>query len=95
VNKNFSDDIAIRQISQIFFINPSYLSQLFKKEVGETFTKYLMKLRIQYSCELLKDTSLNISEIAEKSGYADYFYFARVFKKVTGDTPSQFRSKNT
>ncbi len=95
VNKNFSDDIAIRQISQIFFINPSYLSQLFKKEVGETFTKYLMKLRIQYACELLKDTSYNISEIAEKSGYADYFYFARVFKKVTGDTPSQYRSKYT
>ncbi len=93
VNKNFSDDIAIRQISQKFFINPSYLSQLFKKEVGETFTKYLMKLRIQYACELLKDTSYNISEIAEKSGYADYFYFARVFKKVTGDTPSQYRNK--
>lgn len=94
VNENFSDDIAIRQISQIFFINPSYLSQLFKKEVGETFTKYLMKLRIQYSCELLVNTSLNISEIAEKSGYADYFYFARVFKKATGYTPSQYRGEN-
>jgi two-component system, response regulator YesN len=93
VTLNFCQEISLQNLSDQFFMNPSYISQLFKKEVGETFTAYIAKLRIAYACELLdKDTS-SIHEIAEKIGYHDYFYFTRLFKKISGKTPSQYRNE--
>jgi two-component system response regulator YesN len=92
INDNFNKDISLQSISQSFTINPSYISQLFKKELGITFTEYLTKLRISFASELLKTTDLTVGEISEKAGYIDYFYFTRTFKKVTSKTPSQYRN---
>lgn len=92
VNENYCKDISIQSISQKFFINPNYLSQLFKKEMHMTFTDYLTKMRIYYACNLLKTTRLSLTEIAEKAGYDEYHYFARVFKKMTGKTLTEFRA---
>jgi two-component system response regulator YesN len=92
VSQNYLSDISVSKISGMFTINPSYISQLFKKELGETFTEYVTRLRTQHACRLLRTTSLTVSEISEKTGYGDYFYFTRVFKKTTGMTPSQYRS---
>ncbi|MEK8130292.1 response regulator [Paenibacillus filicis] len=91
VTSNFQQDLSLQGLSEQFYMNPSYISQLFKKEVGETFTMYVSKLRIQYACELLKDTDASVHDIAEKIGYHDYFYFTRLFKKMTGKTPTQYR----
>ncbi|MFD0960559.1 response regulator [Paenibacillus chungangensis] len=91
VNWHFLEELSIQSLSRMFYTSPSYISQLFKKEVGETFTSYIAKLRIGYACELLADTELMVGEIAEKAGYADYFYFTKIFKKIIGKTPSQFR----
>ncbi|GGG12428.1 response regulator [Paenibacillus aceti] len=93
VNQHFTEDVSIQSLSQQFYTNPSYISQLFKKEIGETFTAYVAKLRIAHACELLRGTNLLIGEVAEKSGYMDYFYFTRMFKKYMGKTPSQFRTE--
>lgn len=93
INENFSKDISLQGISTTFTINPSYISQLFKKEMGITFTEYLTKLRISHAGDLLKTTDLTVGEISEKAGYIDYFYFTRTFKKVVGKTPSQYRSQ--
>jgi two-component system response regulator YesN len=92
VSQNYLSDISVSKISGMFTINPSYISQLFKKELGETFTEYVTRLRTQHACRLLRTTSLTVSEISEKTGYGDYFYFTRVFKKTMGMTPSQYRS---
>lgn len=92
VNDNFSSDLSVQGLAQHFYIHPNYISQLFRKEVGETFTAYLAKLRMNYACQLLRRTELPINEIAEKAGYEDYFYFTRLFKKMTGKTPTQYRS---
>ncbi|MGG1637579.1 response regulator transcription factor [Paenibacillus sp. NRS-1760] len=93
VNQNYIQDISIQSLSIKFYTNPSYISQLFKKEVGETFTAYIAKLRITYACKLLGNTNLMVGEIAEKAGYQDYFYFTKIFKKVVGTTPSRFRAE--
>ncbi|UVI30163.1 response regulator transcription factor [Paenibacillus spongiae] len=94
VHDNFRSDISIQSLTQKYFISPNYVSQLFKKEVGETFTSYMTKLRINYACELLEQTNYLVNEIAEKAGYHDYFYFTRMFKKMTGRTPTQFREQS-
>ncbi len=91
VNENYCRDISISSISKQFNVNGNYISQLFTKEVGTTFTQYLSKLRIDYACQLLTTTDLPINEIAEKTGYDDNFYFSRIFKRMKGTTPSAYR----
>lgn len=92
IHENFSKEISIHEIAMKFSVNSSYLSQLFKRETGETLIDYITWLRISYAENLIKNTVLPISEISEKSGYNDYFYFTRVFKKATGITPTGYRA---
>lgn len=91
INDSFYKNITIQSLSQKFFVNPSYLCQLFKKEVGKTFTEYVSTLRINRACELLMDSELPIHSIGEKVGYEDYFYFSKIFKKITSKSPTQYR----
>jgi two-component system response regulator YesN len=95
VTENFRRDLSLQELANQFFMNPSYISQLFKKEVGETFTAYVARLRVEQACELLERGSSTVSEIAEKIGYRDYFYFTRLFKKLTGQTPTQYRETHS
>ena len=90
--EHFSEDISIQLLADLAGITPNYASQLFKEETGSTFSNYLTQIRIQKACELLKDTDMAIFMVAGQVGYKDYFYFAKVFKKITGHTPSTYRS---
>ncbi|GFZ83117.1 DNA-binding response regulator [Paenibacillus marchantiophytorum] len=94
VNENFYKDINLSEISKLFYVTPNYVSYLFKKEMGVNFTEYISKLRIDYAGTLLHNANLTIQQVSEKSGFNDYFYFTRIFKKVTGLTPSEFKKKN-
>ena len=93
LEKNYLKQINVTQLSEEFHINACYLSQLFKKEMGCTFTDYLANKRIEYSCKLLLESDLKINEIAELSGFSDYFYFSRVFRKVKKCSPTEYRSR--
>ncbi len=94
VNANFCERISIHSVSRQLFVNPDYLSRVFKREVGLSFIEYLTKLRVDYASQLLRETDMPVQQISEKSGYTDYFYFTKIFKKVTGKTPSQYRSES-
>lgn len=90
-NANFCNNISIQTLAKEFIINPSYICQMFKNDLGVTFSEYLTDMRIAKAQDLLKLTDLPIGEIADKSGYNDYFHFAKTFKKIVGITPSQYR----
>lgn len=94
VNTNFYKAITVQSLAEKFFISPNYISSLFKREVGENFKDYLAKIRVDYACKLLGNQDYSIQQVAEKSGYSDYFYFSRIFKNMTGTTPSRFRSES-
>lgn len=91
LNSNFANDISLTEVSDKLNINPGYASQLLKKEIGKNYLEYLTTLRIENACKLLKTTDLNVNQIAEKSGYDDFLYFRKIFKKSTGHTPSEYR----
>jgi two-component system response regulator YesN len=93
VNEHYCEDISIQTMSRKFAVNPSYVSQLFKKQIGTTFTEYITNLRVNYACNLLKTTGLAVTDVAEKTGFSDYYYFTRVFKKTVGETPTSFRER--
>jgi two-component system, response regulator YesN len=94
VHENYAGNISLKLLSDIFNLNAAYLGQLFKNETGEMFTSYLNTVRVEKSKELLKTSILKVHEIAEKVGYVNQIYFTRIFKKVTGLTPLEFRGHN-
>lgn len=94
VNANYCRDITVQSVANIFFINPNYISQLFKRKKGETFTEYLTSLRMKRACSMLKASAVAVHEVADSVGYRDYFYFAKVFKKATGMTPKEYRDSD-
>lgn len=70
ITKNFNREIGLNEISEKFFINPYYFSQLFKKKTGETYQNYLIGLRVERAKKLLTETDLKIYEVCEKVGYS-------------------------
>ena len=94
INDNYQSDINLHSVADEFNTNPSYLSQLFKRELDMTYTDYITNLRIKFAENLLNNTSLQVAEISEKTGYNDYFYFVKVFKKAKGMTPTEYKRSN-
>lgn len=92
LDEHCSEDISLQMLAERFFVNPSYLSRLFKEEVGQIFTKYVMQLRVRKAQQLLKDTHLKIYEVSEAVGYSDVKYFNKIFKDFTGLTPAEYRN---
>lgn len=85
-------DLSLKRFSEELFLNPSYLSALFKKEMGIPLTEYVNKNRIEYAKKLLKSTTLSIQDIAIQSGIPDLHYFTRLFKRATGLSPRDWRN---
>ena len=71
--------------------NSAYFSTMFKKETGENFIDYLIKIRIKNAKHLLLQSNLNIDGIATAVGYSDTKYFTKLFRKKTGLSPSEFK----
>lgn len=93
INKNFNQNINLVKIADAGKISPFYLNKKFKEIIGETPIQYLIKTRIKKSASLLIDTNMRIEEIAVQCGFENANYFAKVFKKYTGLSPSQYRRR--
>ena len=85
--------LSLESVADLIGVNASYLSSMFKKEAGINFIDYVVDLRISAAKELLKDPLRSAGEIAEKTGFESSSYFTRTFKKKTGMTPTEYRSK--
>lgn len=86
-------DMTLTEAAAMVHLNPSYFCKLFKQQTHVNFTDYVTKVRMKEATRLLEKTSLRISEIAERLGYADLAYFSNTFKKTMGSTPSDYRKK--
>ncbi len=91
INENYNKRLFLKELAQKFYINANYCCDLFKKNTGKTFSQYVISLKMKKAEELLLYSSYSISEVASMSGYSDYYFFNKVFKKEYGCTPSQFR----
>lgn len=84
-------NLSFTQLTDKLSVSESYMSKLFKKELGMTFSDYLTRIRIQKALELMNNPSLRIYEISEMSGYKSQHYFCTAFKRVIGKSPSEYR----
>ena len=91
LQEHLAEEISLSVLAEQFNLNPQYISQLFKSEIGVNFLVYLTNIRMEKAKKLLLSTALSIAEVAEQSGYGDYRVFTKVFKKSEGITPSQYR----
>lgn len=91
INHDLTQDLSLKAQAALFSVTPSYLSHLFKKETGMTLSNYVNQQRINHAKYLLTNTDLQIQQIAHDCGYIDICYFTKVFKKITGVTPSEYR----
>ncbi|MCC8065713.1 MAG: response regulator [Clostridiales bacterium] len=94
VNENYRGDISLSDAAHALYLNPNYVSQLFKKEAGVTFVRYVTQKRIEEAKDLLANTEASLTDIAIAVGFHDYFYFIKTFKKITGQTPKQYRDQS-
>ena len=95
IDEHITEDITIHDLTNKFYISGSYLSQIFKKEVGTNLVDYITRNRVAYACNLLINTDKQVQEISQECGYNDYCYFAKIFKRYQTVTPSEYRSSMT
>ena len=94
VNDNLDNpDLGLEDISAEVHISKSHLSRIFKRFIGTNVSDWITRLRITRAQQLLRQTDTSISVISEQVGYASSYYFSACFKKITGQTPSEYRNE--
>jgi len=94
VQTHISQDLTREDIAAFLHFNPAYLSRLFKKETGLSLSDYIMDQRMKQAKRLLSESDLKVSDVAEITGYRNFSYFSKLFKKQEGFTPQEFRKRN-
>jgi len=90
VNEHMDEEVSHNVIAAKYRMHPGYMSRLFKQEMGETLSEYLLRVRIQRAAALLKEGQHKIGDIAGLVGYSASSYFSIMFKKYTGFTPREY-----
>lgn len=94
IEGDLTGDLSLSTVAAKNNVSSGYLSGLFKKETGQTFTAYVNGRRIAMAKHLLKTTHLQVQTIAQHCGILDFHYFCRLFKNLTGATPTEYRSRH-
>ncbi|QKS72557.1 DNA-binding response regulator [Paenalkalicoccus suaedae] len=90
IDENFAEKLTVQELADHIDKSPTYLHGKFKKEMNQTLSQYINKVRIQKSIEQMRNGEDHIYSIAQSVGYSDYKYFTTVFKKYTNHSPTSF-----
>ncbi|WP_276355919.1 response regulator transcription factor [Cohnella caldifontis] len=93
IERHLKTDLNREAIAAHVYLNPAYLSRLFRKETGQSLTDYTVELRIEKAKRELAKTNVKISDIAISVGYWNFSHFSKLFKKLTGLTPQEYRKR--
>ncbi|MCQ4088264.1 response regulator transcription factor [Saccharibacillus sp. JS10] len=92
VAAHYGEELSLKMLGAQYHIHPVYLGQLFHKEIGETFTDYLNKYRIERAKEKLRTTSEKVQDISRSVGYWETGYFYKQFRKYVGISPTEYKT---
>lgn len=93
VQMNYKVELNLKMVADLLHLNAVYLGQLFKREMHSSFAQYLNQVRIKKAQQLLLYSNKNINEISDEIGYNNTNYFSKMFKKLNGITPKEFREQ--
>ncbi|SFD77197.1 two-component system, response regulator YesN [Paenibacillus catalpae] len=91
IEMHLDEDLSLVRLAETVYLNPTYLSRLFKQQTGQGISEYIAELRLSKSCDLLKYSRLKIQEIALKVGFDSATSFGRFFKREMNATPQEYR----
>lgn len=91
IYKNKSENITVEKMANVCHISQSYFSRLFSKEMGDSFSNYISKLKIKWAKDLLEESDMSVSQISDELGFNEPGYFIKIFKKYEGITPSVYK----
>lgn len=91
IKAHYAQDITLQQAADLVYLNPVYLSRLFRAQTGLTFSDYITRTRIKAAMQLLATTRLPVCEVSKLTGYPNIKHFYRMFKRETGKTPTAYR----
>ena len=92
IEQNSAEKLSLTRVANVVNMNANYLSENFKQVTGLNFVEYVARTRFKTACDLLRDSNLRISEIAFAAGFQSLSQFNRVFKKLAGKSPTQYRA---
>ena|GEM_PF-710633 len=91
MKQHYASPLSLSEVAEHAHVNANYLSQLFKEKTGTNFNDYLTAIRVEKSKHYLLHTDMRAYEVADKVGYPSFSYFSKVFKKIVGISPNEFR----
>lgn len=92
IHENYQEDISMQDAARAMNYSEAYFCKLFKQCFGKNFTSYLTEHRVREAKKLLIQPMVNVREVGKAVGYGDSNYFAKVFKRITGQSPTEYRT---
>jgi two-component system response regulator YesN len=93
IMNHYMDDLSLGTVAREVYVSEYYLSHLFRKEMNQTFSDYVTRVRIEKAREFLRENlNARIQEVAGMAGFSDSNYFAKIFKKITGTSPRSYQA---
>ncbi|MDR1977473.1 MAG: helix-turn-helix domain-containing protein [Synergistaceae bacterium] len=93
IDAHYWKGVDMKSVAEEVSLSCYYFSRLFKKEVGVNFSQYILHKRLELAKQMLEETDRFITDIAVTVGFQEHSYFGKIFKQLTGDTPSEYRKK--
>ena len=95
IRAHFTEPLSLNEVANTLAVNPAYLSSIFKSERGESYSKFILRLRMERAALLLRTYSVGkVNDIAPEVGYSSTKHFYTVFKDYFGMTPNEYRNQN-
>ena len=92
IQENYHETFSLSQLAKRFLVESSYLSKAFRQQMGENLMVYIARQKIEKAKEYIQQGNITLTEISFLVGYDDYNYFSRVFKKMTGISPREYKA---
>ena len=92
IEKHSAEELSLSKVAKVVNVSANHLSEKFKQVTGVNFVEYIARTRFEKACDLLRNSDLRISEIAFAVGFQSLSQFNRVFKKLSEESPTQYRT---